>query len=109
MINIVFLKHKDNIIGFEAKGHANFDIKGKDIVCSAVSSIIIGGLNAINNISNFEVKIQNGYVKCLSNSKIDTHDQIVIETIEVQLRTIQDSFGDFVKIEERNESYGTKI
>ena len=109
MIEVNYLENNSVISKLEISGHANFDKKGKDIVCSAVSSIIIGGLNAINNISNFEVKIQNGYVKCLSNNKIDIHDQIVIETIEVQLRTIQDSFGDFVKIEERNESYGTKI
>jgi uncharacterized protein YsxB (DUF464 family) len=34
--------------GIEIKGHSLFDNKGKDLVCSAISSISYGFINSIN-------------------------------------------------------------
>ena len=45
------LKEKKIILKkFELEGHALFDINGKDIVCAGVSAILIGGINAINEM-----------------------------------------------------------
>ena len=39
---------KENVITIS--GHANYDDKGKDIVCASVSSIVITTINAIIEI-----------------------------------------------------------
>jgi uncharacterized protein YsxB (DUF464 family) len=50
MIKVNVLK-KDNIVDkIIIKGHANYDIIGKDIVCSAASSIVITTINGILSI-----------------------------------------------------------
>ena len=41
---------KDKVI--TVSGHANYDDKGKDIVCASVSSIVITTINAIIEIDN---------------------------------------------------------
>ena len=47
----IHVKKKDNQInGISIKGHANYADYGQDIVCAAVSSIVITSINAIINI-----------------------------------------------------------
>lgn len=42
---MVKVEKKDNIITF--KGHSGYDTYGKDIVCSAISTLVITTINAI--------------------------------------------------------------
>lgn len=51
MIKVRILKTKD-IDGVIISGHANYDVIGKDIVCSSVSSIVITTVNGIHLIDN---------------------------------------------------------
>lgn len=47
----IHVKKKDNQINdISIKGHANYADYGQDIVCAAVSSIVITSINAIINI-----------------------------------------------------------
>lgn len=100
MIEIVYSLKNDEF-NFSSIGHANYDKIGKDIVCSAVSSIIIGALNAIKDIESFKINIQKGDVKIESIKKITQHDEIVFETMIIQLKTIENEFKSNLKITRR--------
>jgi Predicted ribosomal protein len=50
MIRITILKSGDNYKGFSSKGHAGYAEDGNDIVCAAVSTLV---LNTINSIEAF--------------------------------------------------------
>ena len=50
MIKIIIKTDEDKIIGYNVFGHANFAPKGKDIVCSAVSSITQNSLLGFKRI-----------------------------------------------------------
>ena len=98
-----YLNQNNRYVGLKIEGHANYDDYGKDIICSAVSSIFVGGCNAISDISNFKVLIESGKSELkLIGNEIDEHDLVVIETIVVQLKTIEDSYKKFIKICEVN-------
>ena len=48
MITISIYKNAEGIYnGFKVLGHAGFDDKGKDIVCAAVSVLVINTINSI--------------------------------------------------------------
>ena len=47
MIKVNVKKNNDNISELVIKGHAGYDVHGKDIVCAAVSSMAI---TTVNNI-----------------------------------------------------------
>lgn len=89
MVKAVFYKKDDDFYGFSVKGHAEFDEIGKDIVCSAISAIVIGGLNALKNIEYFKISIESGDVECIAHKLPNNHDKIVIETIRIQLESIR--------------------
>ena len=50
MISVTIYKDQEHYVGLECFGHAGFEQAGKDIVCSAVSILII---NTINGIEQF--------------------------------------------------------
>lgn len=97
MIKVTY-KNCNGSIELCIKGHALFGEYGKDVICGAVSSIVIGGLNAIKEIDSFDITIEEGFVNVKSKSKVSNNDLIVIETILVQLATIEKKYPKNLKI-----------
>ena len=51
MIQITVCKNQANeYTAFQCMGHAEYDVSGKDIICSAVSALVI---NTINSVEQF--------------------------------------------------------
>ena len=99
MIEVKVIQNNDNILSIESSGHANYDEKGKDIVCSAVSAILIGGLNAIKDIDSYKVTQREGYLKFeLVGDNQLKEDNIVLKTLIIQLKTIEYSYKDYLKL-----------
>ena len=99
MIKITIGQASNNQVNFlEIKGHANSAPKGEDLVCAAVSAIVTGAFNNLQNISQYELKLDEGYALFKTNASLDAHDEIVIETLICGLKTIQESNPKFVSI-----------
>ena len=48
MIHVtIYENDRKECIGFQTKGHAEYDEMGQDIVCAAVSVLVINTMNAI--------------------------------------------------------------
>ena len=100
MVNVNYVINKDGSFKeVEIKGHADSsEVEGHDLVCAAVSSITVGALNALKEIDNFDIIVENGHIRLKATSKISRHDMVVIETMMIQLATIEDSYGDYIRI-----------
>lgn len=84
--------------GVKIEGHAFFAPKGDDIVCAAISGIVLGGLNWYdpkdlsiqrserNNIFSFELK----------NSDYDK--LIALQVIQTQIEAIAKVYPNYIKI-----------
>ena len=98
MVKVTILLNKKNKkVGFVASGHAESGPKGHDLVCAAISAIVTGGINAIKHRGMFEISLYTGFAKIKPwpwkiDSRINTHDRIVIETMIEQLQTIAESY-----------------
>lgn len=102
MITVKLDYINENLSKIEIKGHANADEYGKDIVCSAVSSCVIGAINNFNTFKKNEISINDGHVIINVNHQIDEHDNIVIETLIRQLETIKETYSKYIKIERKD-------
>lgn len=98
MIEVNYLENNSVILKLEISGHANFDKKGKDIVCSAVSAIGVGGINALTNIDKIEVVIKEGYILVNGSGLNNEYNQIVLKTMLTQLKTIEKSYSKYIKV-----------
>lgn len=101
MIKITFLEKDNKLISLKAEGHALFAPKGKDIVCSAVSAILVGGCNALTNKEKYQIQIESGKVIVDTGDYIDEYDSIVMNTIYIQLKTIEESYSSFITVSKK--------
>lgn len=101
MIHINATRKDNKIIYLSIKGHANYDTKGKDIVCAAISAIAVGGINALTNPKSFNLKVNEGDVEIEQISETTKNDYIVLETMLIQLKTVEESYPDRIKVIEK--------
>lgn len=73
---------------------------GQDLICAGVSCIVMGGYNALNEITNseFDYKMEDGYFKIVTNRN-DLETQTILKTIIIQLETMHRSYAQYIKIE----------
>ena len=98
MIKVEYIENSSNIEYIKISGHANYNDYGKDIVCSAVSAISIGALNALKNIENYAITQKEGLIIIENKNKSSYDDNIVLNTMLIQLKTIEQSYPKFIQI-----------
>jgi len=109
MINVTIYKDKNGCIqGYNVKGHAEYDVYGKDIVCAAVSVLAQTALISLVEVCNVDEKDfsyfidENGMLDVrinndLSSDILDKID-IVFKTFEVGIKSIVESYGEYVTL-----------
>ena len=99
-VNLIYVKNKLDLI--EIKGHAD------KLVCAGISSIFIGMMNALeDDIYDISLIEGNSYCKIKSNQSIE--DKIRIESMIIQLRTIEESYPKEIKIIKKEKEDEIKI
>ena len=98
MIEITRIKneHGENI-GFRCLGHAGFARHGKDIVCAAVSGLV---LNTINSIEEFTedkfscaTEEKAGLVEFMIVSEVSKESALLMDSLFLGLTNIQHDYG----------------
>lgn len=102
MIRVNIKQNKEYIIDVTIKGHANSDEHGKDLVCAGVSASSIGIINALVHYGFLEqnmgtIVMKDGYIHIIVN-EYNKVIQVILETLEITLKTIQESNEEFIKI-----------
>ena len=98
MIKVLIKREENKFISLEVKGHAKSAENGKDLVCAGVTSILAGGFNNLENPNSFELKLEEGYALARAVKEVSSHDEIVIETIITGLKTMEESWPQFINI-----------
>lgn len=106
MIRIVIYRRSEDshIAGFRLSGHAHYDVPGKDLVCAGVSAVAVGAVNAVETLTGLEpdTKAESGllvmHVPETPDEKVAEKLQHIMQTMEQMLLTIEESYGDFVRI-----------
>lgn len=85
----------------EIKGHTMFDYHGKDIVCSAISSIVITSVNGILSIDEkaLEYKQEDGLI-IIDVKKHDKITNSLIKNMIDLLKELENQYKKNIKVEE---------
>ena len=64
MINITVKKRNGSYLDFLSRGHAGYAEEGQDIVCAAVSALIVTTVNSLDEFTEDEIEVRedDGYV-----------------------------------------------
>ena len=98
----VSIKKEDNIVkNVKVEGHAGYGVKGTDIVCASVSSIVITSLNAIIKIdeNSIDYKQDEGFIE-VNIKKHDKYIYILIDNMISLLKELEKDYKKNIKIYE---------
>ena len=106
MINITVFRDDNGICnGFQCMGHAGYADYGQDIVCAAVSVLVVNTINSIEEFTDdaiaCEVKEENGDVRFEFTGDISSVSKLLVESMLLGLRGVEQEYGkEFIVIED---------
>lgn len=102
MIKIDIQRCAGTIIEIEICDHAGYGDKGQDLVCAGVSSIAVGTMNALDQLCQdmCDLQMQEAYIHILVKQQSSTV-QTVLTTMCIQLETMQESYSNFLTINDQ--------
>lgn len=106
MISVTLYEKDGNLKGFQVQGHSGYAKRGKDIICAAVSSLVITTANAIEKFTDDEKIVftsEDGAVIIVKFKDIPGHDaKLLMDSMIMGLKEISEKNG-YVKISVKEE------
>ena len=96
MITIKVRKKDGSYEEFISKGHAGYAEAGQDIVCAAVSALIITTVNSLEAFTDdkFEAKEDDGYVSIRFTAPVTEKGKLLMDSLILGLTEIEHSYNN---------------
>ena len=101
MIKAVFHKDEDKITSFKVEGHAGYAPSGRDVVCAAVSALVVGTINGLEVLTDatFDTAMSHGFTRL--DIKVPTsYSNVLINSMLLSLKCIQEEYPDNLTVVE---------
>ncbi|MDK2807584.1 MAG: uncharacterized protein PWP24_317 [Clostridiales bacterium] len=104
MITITVKKNQSGVYnGLCVKGHADYDVYGKDIVCAAVSVLVINTINSIETFTKDVLQVNteevSGLIEFEVASSISKEAHLLLDALLLGLEGIAADYGtEFIQI-----------
>ena len=96
MIQISIIRHNNEYSQIKAFGHAEYDNYGKDIVCAAVSVLIINTANSLEKFTNDLIMaetFEDGTTESLIKEQPSKEAILLIDSLILGLEGIRNQYG----------------
>ncbi|ODN30035.1 ribosomal-processing cysteine protease Prp [Fervidobacterium thailandense] len=97
MIKCVFRKRGEYFTEFEIFGHANYDEKGKDIVCAAVSTVSQHTARALQKEGAHVEIINTGKLRVERIAQSEVSQRFVAELVETLL-DLSEQYPKYIRV-----------
>ncbi len=110
MIKVSIYKNTNNMItGFKVLGHANYAEHGSDVVCAAVSVLVINTINSIDKFTSDTFDVQEdedkGLIEFYMVDSVSNEGNLLLNSLALGLQGIEDEYeGKYIKISEQIRS-----
>lgn len=103
MIKVSVYQSLNLIHKIEMNGHAFAGDPGEDLICAGASSIGVGILNALEMLTNqsCDCTMKKANIKIVVKDVNDERTQIILQTMLIQLSTIEDCHPNHIKIKKQ--------
>ena len=101
MISVDIKKSGEKFISLEVSGHAEFANPGKDVVCSAVSVLVINALNSIECLTTDKVGVESeesGYIYASFPVDLSSDSILLLNSLELGLSEIEKKYKKYFKL-----------
>ncbi len=85
-------------LGFTCEGHAGYADSGKDIVCAAISMLVINTVNSFEKITKEPVQVKaaenTGIIECLfTQHPISESSKVLMDSLVLGLSQVEKQYG----------------
>ena len=96
MITIKVRKKNGSYEEFISKGHAGYAEVGQDIVCAAVSALIINTVNSLEKFTDdkFDVQEKDGFVSIRFRNDLSEQGMLLMDSLLLGLTEIAGSYNN---------------
>ena len=96
MIHIRIATKNSRCIQVVSKGHAEYAEEGQDIICAAVSVLMVNTANSIETLTEdgFTCEEDDGYVAIAIEEKASEGAYLLMESLRLGLESIRETYGD---------------
>ena len=105
MILVKILQRKTGeTVGLVTSGHAGYDVKGRDLVCCAVSTLVINLVNSVGELTEdgFDCRIKDEETIYLKMRELSPASKILIASCILGLKRIRKEYGKkYIKISKK--------
>ena len=104
MIQVQFKKEQGQYKSFQIEGHAEYAEEGEDIICAAVSALVINTINSIEQFTEdtFTCDCQDGMIKSWEfPSDVSVATALLMDSLRLGLQNVEKSYGEtYIQIKE---------
>lgn len=101
MIKAVFHKdEEDKITSFKVEGHAGYAPSGRDVVCAAVSALVVGTINGMEVLTDatFDTTVSHGFTK-VDIKEPTAYSNVLLNSMLLSLEGIQEEYPENLIVE----------
>ena len=101
MIKIAIYKNSQGIYrGFKLLGHAGYSEYGSDIVCSAVSVLVLNTINSIESFTKDSMRVRQdadeGLIEVHFKTDISSDTRLLMDAMVLGLKTIRNEYKKYI-------------
>ena len=95
MIKAKVLIHNGNYQSFSCIGHAGFSDRGKDIVCAAVSMLVINTANSLDKLTDNNITASDDeYIRWEFTDVPDDKGKLLMDSMIMGLKEVETKYGN---------------
>ena len=83
--------------GFNCIGHSGYAERGEDIVCAAISVLVINTINSLDKLAGEKIKLvtndEEGLIDCRFEGQINEKSKLLLDSMVLGLREIKKQYG----------------
>ena len=108
MINVSIYKNAEDLItGFKVSGHADYAEYGSDVVCAAVSALVINTINSIESFTSDKFHLnedeKKGIIELHVVSPMSNNSNLLLSSLVLGLSGIEADYSTkYIRITQEN-------
>ncbi len=103
MVNITFFQnHEQQLTGFDCIGHADYAEEGSDIVCAAVSALVINCINSVEmltgDMSSCTAEEEGAKISFRLEGETTAGTQLLLQSLALGLEEMENNYEAYIDV-----------
>ena len=99
MTKITFYQRVDGTFqGFHSQDHAGYSAEGQDIVCAAVSALVINFVNSLDDHYQIDVNQEDAEIDVVFTEELSEEGSLLLRSLILGLTSVEEEHGQYLDV-----------